>query len=118
MAKFTPRAVIFYKNYYVNFYNAQKPEVRLKIDWTIGLVRDLAIIPEKYFKHLEGTDGLFEVRVKVGSNIFRIFCFFDEGNLVVLTNGFQKKTDKTPRQELDRAEQIQREYYHEKYNNL
>ena len=118
MAALTPRTIVFFKNYFWDFYTTQKPEVQLKIDWTIGLIRDLRLVPEKYFKHLEGTDGLFELRVKVGNNIFRIFCFFDEGNLVVLVNGFQKKTDKTPRQELDRAEQIQREYYHEKSNNV
>ncbi len=116
--KSTPRTVLFYKDYFLEFYAEQNPIVQRKIDWTIGLVRDLTHIPEKYFKHLEGTDGLFELRVKAGSNIFRIFCFFDEGNLVILLNGFQKKTNKIPRQELDRAEQIQRDYYHEKYNNV
>ena len=118
MTNLTPRTVVFYRNHFLEFYNAQQPQVRLKIDWTIGLIRDLVIIPEKYFKHLEGTDGIFEIRVKVGSNIFRIFCFFDEGNLVVLTNGFQKKTDKTPRQELDRAQRLQQEYYNEKTDNV
>lgn len=118
MANPTPRSILFYRDYFLDFYNAQRPEVRQKIDWTIGLLRDLKIIPEKYFKHLEDTEGLFELRVKVGSNIFRVFCFFDEGNLVVLINGFQKKTDKTPKNELERAKQLQREYYHEKRNNI
>lgn len=118
MAKQVPRTIVFYKNYFGEFYEVQRPEVRLKIDWTINLLRDLAILPAKYFKHLEGTDGLFELRVKVGTSIFRIFCFFDNGNLVVLTSGFQKKTDKTPRQELDRAKQIQQEYFDEKPNNV
>ena len=118
MSRPTTRTVVFFKDFFLDFYNAQKPEVQLKINWTIGLIRDLPVIPEKYFKHLEGTDGLFELRVKVGSNIIRIFCCFDDGNLVILLNGFQKKTNKTPRQEINRAEQIQREYYYEKHNNL
>jgi len=59
---------------------------------------------------LEGTDGLYEIRVKNGSDIFRIFCFFDEGKLVVLANGFQKKTQKTPKQEIEKALKIKKEY--------
>ncbi|GAB4051409.1 type II toxin-antitoxin system RelE/ParE family toxin [Spirosoma litoris] len=114
MAPRIPRNILVYKNYFWDFYHAQKPEIQLKIDWVIGLVRDLPIIPEKYFKHLEGSDGLFEIRIKVGSNIFRVFCFYDEGNLVVLMNGFQKKTDKTPKQELERAERLKQAYYNEK----
>ena len=114
----TQRTIVFYKGYFLAFYNTQKPAVQLKINWTIGILRDLAIVPEKYFKHMEGSEGLFELRVKVGSDIFRIFCFFDEGNLVILANGFQKKTGKTPRQEVNRATQIQREYYDEKHTNF
>ena len=67
----------------------------------------------KYFKHLEGTKGLYEIRVEVGSNIYRIFSFFDKGNLVVLGNAFQKKTQKTPKQELDKALKIMEEYQNE-----
>jgi len=57
-------------------------------------------VPEKYFKHIEGTKGLYEIRVEADGNIFRIFSFFDKGNLIVLGNAFQKKTQKTPKQEL------------------
>ena len=69
------------------------------------------MVPEKYFKHLEGTDGLYEIRVKVGSDIYRIFCFFDKGQLVILLNGFQKKSEKTPRQEIERSERLKKQYY-------
>ncbi len=71
-------------------------------------------VPETYLKHLEGTDKLFEIRVQSGNDIFRIFCFFDEGNLVVLANGFQKKTQKTPKQEIEKALKIKIEYYENK----
>ena len=91
------RTTYVYGNDFWNFYYAQKPEVQDKIDWVIGLVRTLRIIPEKFFKYLEGTDGLFEIKIKVGSDIYRIFCFFDKGNLVILLNGFQKKTERTPK---------------------
>ena len=66
------------------------------------------------FKHLEGTEGLFEIRIKLGSDIFRILCFFDEGNLVILLNGFQKKTEKTPKNEIEKAERLKKRYYEEK----
>ncbi len=63
---------------------------------------------------MTGTKGLYEIRVEVGSNIFRIFSFFDKGNLVVLGNGFQKKSQKTPKQEIDKALKIMEEYKNEK----
>jgi phage-related protein len=77
-------------------------------------VRTLRIVPEKFLKHLEGTDGLYEMRIKVGSNIFRVFCFFDEGNLVILLGGFQKKSEKTPPRVIANAEKIKKKYYYEK----
>lgn len=70
------------------------------------LIEELQQVPEIYLKHLEGTNGLYEIRVQQGSDIFRIFCFFDEGQIVVLSNGFQKKTQKTPKQEISRAIKI------------
>lgn len=63
---------------------------------------------------MEGTTGLYEIRVEVGSNIFRAFAFFDEGQLIVLANGFQKKSQKTPKNEIELAESIKKEYFHEK----
>jgi len=88
--------------------------VQRKIEWTLNLIRLTRQVPEKYFKHLEGTKGLYEIRVEVGNNIFRIFAFFDEGNLVILGNGFQKKSQKTPKQEIDKALKIKAEYESEK----
>lgn len=78
------------------------------------LIQVTRLVPEKYFKHLAGTNGLYEVRVEVGSNIYRIFSFFDEGNLVILGNGFQKKSQKTPKQEIEKALKIMEEYQNEK----
>ena len=85
-----------------------------KIIWTLDLIEDLQRIPESYLKHIENTDGLFEIRVQQGSDIFRIFCFFGQGQLVILTNGFQKKTQKTPKQEIDKAIKIKQDYENEK----
>jgi len=108
------RESYLYKNYFADFYAQQKVKVKEKIVWTIKLVETLQILPEEYFKHLETTDGLYEIRVKLGSDIFRIFSFFDEGKLIILANGFQKKTQKTPRQEIEKAEKIKKEYFAEK----
>ena len=71
-------------------------------------------IPQKFFQHLEGTNGLYEIRVEFQGNIYRIFCCFDEGQVVILFNGFQKKTQKTPSGELEKAVKIMNEYFDEK----
>lgn len=79
----------------------------------MNLIRVSRQVPEKYFKHLEETKGLYEVRIEVGNNIYRIFSFFDKGNLVVLGNAFQKKTQKTPKSEIEKALKIMEEYQNE-----
>ena len=108
------RTTYVYGTEFWDFYYAQRSEVQDKIDWVIGLVRSFEMIPEKFFKHIEGTNGLFEIRIKVGSDIFRIFCFFDEGKLVILLNGFQNKSDKTPKNEIEKAERLKQKYYEDK----
>lgn len=109
-----PRTIIFYKNYFEDFFQKQNQKVKDKIIWTFNLIEELQRVPETYLKHLENTDGLFEIRVQLGSNIFRIFRFFDYSQLVVLTNGFQKKTQKIPKKEIDKALKIKDEYENEK----
>ena len=94
------RKITFYKNYFQDFFNKQNKKVKAKIVWTFDLVEDLHRVPETYLKHIENTDGLYEIRVEFESNIYRIFCCFDKGNLVILFNGFQKKTQKTPKMRL------------------
>jgi len=77
-------------------------------------MQDISRVPETYLKHIEGTNGLYEIRVQSGNDIFRIFCFFDDGRLVILANGFQKKSQKTPKQEIALALKIKEEYENEK----
>jgi len=108
------RKIIFYKNYFQNFFDKQNKKVKAKIVWTFDLVEDLQRVPETYLKHIENADGLYEIRVQLGSDIFRVFCFFYKGKLVVLANGFQKKTQKTPKKEIDMALKIKAEYESEK----
>ena len=108
------RQVIAYKDYFLTFYTKQPYNVQAKIEWTLNLIRVTRQVPVKYFKHLEGTKGLYEIRVEVRGNIYRIFSFFDKGNLVVLGNAFQKKTQKTPKKEIEKAIKIMEEYNNEK----
>lgn len=108
------RAITFFRDYFEDFFIKQTHKVRDKIIWTFDLIEELEYVPETYLKHLEDTDGLYEIRVQMGSNIFRIFCFFDEGKLIVLANGFQKKTQKTPKNEIKKALKIKEEYYENK----
>ena len=108
------RIIIFYKNYFEEFFIKQRQKVKDKIIWTFDLIEDLPQVPETYLKHLEGRDGLYEIRVQLGSDIFRIFCFFEKGKLVIVTSGFQKKTQKTPGKEITKALKIMEEYYESK----
>ena len=108
------RKIVFFKSYFQDFFDKQLKKVKAKIVWTFDLIEDLKRVPEIYLKHIENTDGLYEIRVQQGSNIFRIFCFFDQGQLVVLANGFQKKTQKTPKKEIELALKIKAEYESEK----
>ncbi|HVU58755.1 MAG TPA: type II toxin-antitoxin system RelE/ParE family toxin [Puia sp.] len=108
------RKIIFYRSSFMDFYVEQSTRVQRKIDFVLTLVQTVDRVPEKFLKHLGETDGLYEIRVEWGSNIFRIFCCFDKGNLVVLFNAFQKKTQKTPAQELNRAISLMKEYLSDK----
>ena len=108
------RNIIFYQDYFQSFFSKQSKKVKAKIVWTFDVVENLERVPERYLKHLENTDGLYEIRVQTGCDIFRIFCFFDRGQIVVLANGFQKKTQKTPKSEIEKALKIKSEYENKK----
>jgi len=108
------RTIIIYKDYFSGFFVKQRQKVKDKIIWTFDLIEESHRVPETYLKHLENTDALYEIRIQLGSDIFRIFCFFDQGQLVVLANGFQKKTQKTPKKEIEKALKIKEEYFNEK----
>jgi phage-related protein len=105
------RQIIFHGYYFQEFYLSVNDNVKEKIGYVFRLIKTVDKVSEKFLKHIEGTDGLFEIRVEVGSNIYRIFCCFDKGSLVVLFNAFQKKTQKTPRKEIELAEQLKAEYF-------
>jgi len=104
------RTIVFYENHFIKFYQDQNDKVKGKIQQVLELIKQVDRVPEKFLKHLSGTEGLYEIRVEYQSNIYRIFCCFDEGKLVILFNGFQKKTQKTPKSELDKAIELKKEY--------
>lgn len=105
------RKIGLYENHFKDFYEKQSLAVKKKIDWTLLLIKTTRIVSENHLKHLKNTDGLWEVRLSAGNGIFRIFCFFDKGNLIILLHAFQKKTKKTPVKEIKKAERLKNEYY-------
>lgn len=111
------REVILYKDYFEGFFKQQSRKVQDKIIKVLDILETVERVPITYLKYVEGTNGLFEIRVQLGSDIFRIFCCFDGNKLVVLFSGFQKKTQKTPSKEIDRALRIMNEYYNDKTND-
>ena len=108
------RTAVFYKDYFEQFFVKQNNRVKEKIIWTIRLIEDVEAVPSIYLKSISGTNGIYEIRIQTGSDIFRIFCFFDKENIIVIGNGFQKKTQKTPKNEIIKAIQIKLNYENEK----
>lgn len=105
------REIIFHGKYFQDFYLKVNDQVKEKIGYVFRVIKSVDKVSEKFLKHIEGTDGLFEIRVQAASNIYRIFCCFDKKNLVILFNAFQKKAQKTPKQEIELAEKLKKEYF-------
>ena len=108
------REIKFYKHYFTEFFVAQSDKVRRKIAQTLVWIQTIDRLPVSILKSIEGKKGLYEIRVEYAGNIYRVFCCFDEGSLVILFNGFQKKTQKTPASEIDKAERLMKEYFNNK----
>ena len=108
------RKLSTYGKYFLEFYTGLDKDLQEKIDWVFELVKTVDFIPKKYFKHIENSDGIYEIRIEYQSNIYRIFCFFDEGNLVILINAFQKKSQKTPQAEIEEAKKLKKQYFIDK----
>lgn len=108
------RIIVAYKNYFEDFLSKQPVKVQNKIYKILEIVEFQQQIPTRYLKHIAGTDGLYETRFSLGTNIWRVFCFFDQGQLIILLNGFQKKTQKTPKKEIELAIRLKKEYYEDK----
>jgi len=109
------REILFYKTEsgecpVENFLNSLNAKQAQKVAWVMQVVEELDKVPATYLKKLTNTDGIWEIRVQIGSNIFRFLGFFEKGNFIVLTNGFQKKTQKTPKSEILLSEQRKQDY--------
>jgi phage-related protein len=110
----TERHIIFHKHYFVDFYLEQTEKVQEKIEYVFKILRTVQNVPKKFLDHITGIDGLYEIRIEFESNIYRVFCCFDKGNLVVLFNGFQKKSQKTPKKEIELALKLKEDYFNAK----
>jgi len=104
------RKIIFYGNYFSKFYEKQDKKVKNKIDYVLDIIKFIERVPIQFLKYLEGTESLYEIRVSTTFKQIRIFCFFEENEVVVLTNCFVKKTQKTPKKELELAIKLKKEY--------
>lgn len=114
----TIRTIIAYKDYFRDFLRSLSPKIRQKVSNIFDIIETVEMVPSRHLRHIEGTDGLYEIRVQFGSDILRVFCFFDTGKLVILLTGFIKKTQKTPKREIDRAVRLMKEYYKEKEEEI
>lgn len=116
------RAVDFYRTEtnrcpVEDFLNSLTGKQAQKVAWVLQLVEELNPVPRQYFKKLVNTDDIWEVRIQFSNNIFRLLGFFDGNELIILTSGFAKKTQKTPRREITIAEQRKRDYFNRRQDN-
>ena len=105
------RIIVPFRDYFKDFKRTLSKDVLMKIYQVFIYIMSEDIIPVKFLKKIEGVKDLYEIRIEHNGNIYRIFCCFDEGNLVILFNAFQKKTQKTPTSEIERAIRIKDEYF-------
>lgn len=105
------RQILPFKEYFKDFKKTLAKDVLMKIYQVFLFIMTEERVPVKFLRNIEGVKDLYEIRVEHQSNIYRIFCCFDEGNLVILFNAFQKKTQKTPQNEIERAKKIKDEYF-------
>ena len=115
------REIVFYRTKsgecpIEEFLDSLASQQALKVAWVLQLIEELDVVPVQYFKKLVNTDGVWEVKVPFGGNIFRLLGFLERGNVVILTNGFQKKTQKTPKKEINLAENRKKEYLNRRHS--
>ena len=106
------RKILTYGGYFEAFMETLKEKEQEKIQYGLLLLKTQVRLSKKFVKHIR--DGVYELRTEYGNNIFRVFFIFDEGKIVVLFNGFQKKTQKTPSNEIEKAIKIKEAYYADK----
>ena len=108
------RKIVEFEDHFSSFLKEQPEKVQNKIFKVIEAIETLERIPSNYLKCIQGTKGLYAARIQLGNNIWRVFCFFDNDRLVILLNGFVKKTQKTPNREIKKAQELMFNYYESK----
>lgn len=109
------RTIQVFENHFIEFRKTLSRDVLKKMYQVFMLIMTLEVIPVKFLKPIKSVKGLYEIRVEEGGNIFRVFCCFDEGKLIILFNGIQKKTQKTPQEALSKAEALMKKYFEQKH---
>lgn len=118
MKKEYVRRVIVFEDHFKEFKKTLNRETLKKLYQVLTLIMVVEVVPEKFLQAIEGRKGLYEIRIEQGRNIYRVFCCFDEGNLIILFNGFQKKTQKTPIRQLEKAEALMKRYFEQKNSQI
>ena len=108
------RQLVVFEDHFKEFRKTLDKEALKKLYQVLTLIMKVEIVPIRFLKAIKGRKGLYEIRSEYEGNIYRVFCCFDEGNLVILFNGFQKKTQKTPIEQLDKAEALMKKYFEQK----
>lgn len=114
MKKEYVRRVVVFEEHFKKFRKTLDRGTLKKLYLILTLIMTVKVIPARFLKAIKGRNGLFEIRIEEESNIYRVFCCFDEGNLVILFNGFQKKTQKIPIDQLNKAESLMKKYFAQK----
>lgn len=110
------RQLVVFEDHFKEFRKTLDKEALNKLYQALTLIMKVEVVPIRFLKAIKGRKGLYEIRSEYEGNIYRVFCCFDEGNLVILFNGFQKKTQKTPIEQLDKAEALMKKYFEQKRN--
>ena len=106
------RKILYYKSYFIDFFNSLDVGAKRKVAYVLDMIKTQERVSQSFVKHIR--DGVFELRASHNGNIYRAFFIFDDGNIVMLFNGFQKKTQKTPNNEIEKALKLKNEYYENK----
>jgi len=108
------RPVFYYKNFYLDFFQCLNSDVKKKLIWTIKFIATSQSVPVEFLKRIENANGLYEIRLEVGADFYRVLCFFDNEKLIILINGFRKKSKRTSIREIELGQRIKKEYFYEK----
>lgn len=103
------RKILYYKTYFLDFFNSLSTGAKRKVAYVLDVLKTQQRPSQNFVKHVR--EGVYELRAQHDGNIYRAFFIFDEGNIVMLNNGFQKKAQRTPENEIDKAIKLKNEYY-------